>query len=316
MLQTMPGTIYRGDWPPLTTGQAELARALEGHVKHLAHTIGPRNFQYYEQLQKTIAYLQDQLESFGYQVRRLGYDAEGQIFENLETVSDGPCVVVGAHYDSVFDCPGANDNASGVAGVLELARILQGKPGLRFVLFANEEPPFYKTQYMGSYQYVEHIKARKDVINSMICLETIGYYTREPNSQRTAFAGLLPTVGDFVALVGDCQSTWLAQLLVSRWRAPFGCLGLAPTPEGEPSLLMAGMGMSDHACFWDAGIPALMVTDTVFYRYDHYHLPSDTWEKLTYEPFARMIEGLAAVLTPPESSPAPAETSSHHSPRR
>lgn len=297
LLQPMPGELYRGDWPPLTPAQADLARRLEAHVRHLSHTIGPRNYKYYEALQQCIAYLQSQLESFGYTVRRLGYDADGQIFENLETVGEGPCMIVGAHYDSVLSCPGANDNASGVAGLLELARLLRGKAGLRFVLFANEEPPFYNTEYMGSAQYVEHIRVRGDRILSMLCLETVGYYTREPGSQRSPLPGMVPDVGDFVALVGNVRSSGLVQELVGRWSSPFGCVGLAPTDESEPALMMAGMALSDHACFWEAGIPALMVTDTVFYRYDHYHLLSDTWEKLTYEPFARMIEGLAAVLS-------------------
>ena len=299
MLQSMPGQPYTGPWPALTPAQLQLAANLKAHVYRLAHQIGPRNFEFYEPLRQTADYLQLQLESYGYKVARLPYEADGQVFENLETHSEGPFTVIGAHYDSVFTCPGANDNASGVAGVLELARLLKDTPGLRFVLFPNEEPPFYKSPAMGSRKYVQHLLTQREPVRDMICLETVGYYSQEPGSQRTAFPGLVPEVGNFVAIVGDVQSAALASQLVRNWQnnITFPCLGLVPTPEGEPLLLRAGMDMSDHACFWAAGIPAVMVTDTVFYRYDHYHLESDTWEKLTYEPFALMIDGLARVLS-------------------
>ena len=298
LLQPMPGLPFEGPWPSLTPAQQQLASNLKYHVHRLAHEIGPRNYKFYEALGAAADYLQERLESYGHAVRRLPYQANGQIFFNLETVGQGPFMVVGAHYDSVADCPGANDNASGVAGVLELARLLRGRAGFRFVLFPNEEPPFYKTRDMGSCKYVEHLLQTDQPVQDMICLETVGYYSQEPGSQRSAFPGMVPEVGNFVALVGDVRSAALATKLVGRWQGPvaFPCLGLVPTPEGEASLLQAGMAMSDHASFWEAGIPALMVTDTVFYRYDHYHELSDTWERLTYAPFALMIDGLARVL--------------------
>lgn len=294
MLLDFPDRRHRGPWPELTADQGFLSQRLQEHVRHLSHVIGPRNYKFYDALNLAVGYLKGELNELGYQVRELCYEADGQLFANLETISEGPSLLVGAHYDSVLGCPGANDNASGVAGVLELARLLRGQAGLQFALFANEEPPFYKTQYMGSEVYASQVE--RSQIRGMVCLETVGYYTQAPKSQRTAFPGMLPSVGDFVAVVGDWQSADLVGRLVKNWQAPFSCLGLAPTSAGEPSLMQAGMGMSDHACFWERGIPAVMVTDTVFYRYDHYHLPTDTWEKLTYDPFARMIEGLADTL--------------------
>jgi len=301
----MPGSPYSGPWPELNPLQQELAERLRSHVRQLAHQIGPRNAGFYQALSRSSDYIQNYLESCGYQVRRIAYEVEGQTFENLETVQDGPFTVVGAHYDSVLDCPGANDNASGVAGVLELARLLKGSQHLRFVLFPNEEPPFYKTEAMGSQQYVQYLMESSQPVTSMICLETVGYYSQEPGSQRSVYPDMLPDVGNFVALVGDVQSAQMVKGLVARWQQsqiPFPCLGLVPEPEAEPALLAAGMDMSDHACFWDQGIPALMVTDTVFYRYNHYHLSSDTWDQLTYAPFAQMLDGLAQVLTSPLKS--------------
>lgn len=290
MLHPMPGFSWEGPLPALTPSQGELAANLQHHVRTLAR---PRNFDHYEALEETRAYLVRSLE--GYRVREHAYEAEGKTFFNLETECQGPYVVVGAHYDSVLDVPGANDNASGVAAVLELARLLQGVPGLRFVLFANEEPPFYRTEDMGSRRYVR--EQMSPGCRAMVCLETVGYYSDEPGSQRSPFPGI-PDVGNFVCIVGDTRSSGMVQQLIGAWRedVPFPSLGLAPLSFAEPFLLEAGMGMSDHSNFWSAGLPAVMVTDTVFYRYDHYHELTDTWEKLTYEPFARMVEGLSLIL--------------------
>lgn len=291
MFASMPGREWKGPVPPPTEERLRIRANLERHVRMLTETIGPRNLTFHVKLQEASRYLQAELGGVNIHT----YEADGLTYEILETPCEGPFMVVGAHYDSVYTCPGANDNASGVAAVLELARLLQGEPGYRFVLFPNEEPPYYKTQDMGSVRYVKHLLRAQEPVTSMLCLETVGYYSGEPGSQKAPFPGL-PTVGDFVAIVGNAASAFLVRELVERWRAPLSCLGLAPLPVTEPFLLQAGMDMSDHAAFWEAGIPAAMVTDTVFYRYEHYHTPEDTWEKLTYEPFARMVEGLATVL--------------------
>ncbi len=294
--------MYSGPWPALTPAQEALAERLRSHVRHLTETIGPRNFKFYEALQQSADWLEVQLRQLGYGVERLPFEVDGQIFENLHTTDDqGPFTVIGAHYDSVYECPGANDNGSAVAALLELARLLPGRRDLRFVLFANEEPPFYKTEAMGSRVYVNRLVARRESIKNMICLETMGFYSESPGSQKSPWGDWFPTVGNFVAVAADLQSNALARQMVGRWQAevPFPCLGIAATPESEFDLIQAGLGMSDHDCFWMAGIPAVMVTDTVFYRYAHYHTLNDTWEKLSYEPFARVVEGLAQVLSQP-----------------
>jgi len=291
MFASMPSRAWEGPAPPPTDEQTRIRANLERHVRTLAETIGPRNLTCHSKLREASAYLQAELGECSVHT----YEADGKSYDILETPGQGPFTVVGAHYDSVYTCPGANDNASGVAAVLELARLLKGVEGYRFVLFPNEEPPYYKTPDMGSVRYVQQLLREKEPVTSMLCLETVGYYPSTPGSQKSPFPGL-PTVGDFVAIVGNAASAFLVRELLERWRAPLTCLGLAPLPATEPFLLEAGMDMSDHAAFWKAGIPAVMVTDTVFYRYEHYHTPEDTWEKLTYEPFARMVDGLAAVL--------------------
>ena len=295
----MPGSVFQGPWPALTERQALIADRLKSHVRHLTETIGPRNFKFYEALQRSVDWLESQLQALGYPVERLPFEADGQLFENLHTTSDqGPFTVIGAHYDSVYECPGANDNGSAVATLLELARLLPGRKDLRFVLFANEEPPFYKTAGMGSRVYVERLLHKAEPIKNMICLETMGYYSQEAGSQRSPWGDWFPSVGNFLAVAADLQSQRLAQQLVGRWQAqvPFPCLGIAATPESEFDLLQAGLGMSDQDSFWRVAIPAVMITDTVFYRYAYYHTEQDTWEKLTYEPFARVVDGLSQIL--------------------
>lgn len=302
MLAKMPGLMFKGPLPPLSDRQAQIAARLEAHVRYLTDTIGPRNFKFYGPLQRSVEWLESELSQLGYTVERLPYVVDGQTFENLHTLNDqGPFTVIGAHYDSVYECPGANDNGSAVAALLELARLLPHRRDLRFVLFTNEEPPFYKTRGMGSQVYVERLLEKVEPIQNMICLETMGFYTDKPGSQRSPWADWLPTVGNFVAVAADVQSCPLAKEVVGRWQSlvPFPCLGIAATPETEFDLIQAGLGMSDHDSFWRAAIPAVMVTDTVFYRYAHYHTPEDTWEKLTYEPFARVVDGLAQVLSHP-----------------
>lgn len=278
-----------------------IAENLRRHVRHLAETIGPRNFQFYSQLRQCADYLEEQLRACGYSVERLPFEADGQLFENLHTTRDrGPFTVVGAHYDSIYNCPGANDNASAVAALLELARLLPDRDDLRFVLFANEEPPFYKTEGMGSVVYVQNLLRKREPIANMICLETVGYYSDAPGSQRSPLPGRFPSIGNFVAVAADVQSHRMASDLLKRWpQNSFPCVGVLATPDTERELMEAGMGMSDNASFWRAKIPAVMITDTVFYRYDHYHASTDTWDQLTYEPFARMVESLARALARP-----------------
>jgi Zn-dependent M28 family amino/carboxypeptidase len=218
---------------------------------------------------------------------------------NIDTERSGSTdeiLVIGAHYDSVSGCPGANDNASGVAALIELARIVRpdtGRRTIRFVAFANEEPPFFMTDAMGSVVYARACRARGERIVGMFSLETIGYYTSDRGSQQypgpALFHRLYPDTGNFIGFVSNFASRRLMREAGRefRRRTTFPSEGVA-APAGVP-----GIGWSDHWSFWQQGYPAVMITDTAPYRYPHYHQVSDTPDKLNYDSYARVVMGLA-----------------------
>ena len=298
----MPGRSYSGPLPPPSPSQAALAVDLRRNVETLASGIGKRNVSHPEGLARAEKYLADGLAAAGYTVERQTYIVAGVPCTNLIAEipgnrEPGRIVVVGAHYDSVHECPAANDNGSGVAATLALARLFAGKPGaltLRFVLFVNEEPPYFWTSNMGSLVYARACKARGEDIASMLSLETMGCYSDEPGSQRypPPFSLRYPSEGNFIAFVGNYASRVLVRRCVSSFRthAQFPSEGAALT------MLVPRIGSSDHWSFWKQGYPAVMVTDTAPYRYRHYHKLTDTPEKIDYERLARVVEGLRGVV--------------------
>src|SRR4051794_16805029 len=185
----MPGKSFRGTPPPLSADEVALRDELKAHVQKLAGEIGERNVQRYAELQAAADYIERSLGEAGLRTRRDGYDLNGKLCENIEAEipgTSGEIFVVGAHYDSVFGSPGANDNGSGVAALLALARRFAHKPTtqtLRFVAFTNEEPFHFQTKLMGSWVYAERCHARGDRISGMISIETIGYFSEAKNSQ-------------------------------------------------------------------------------------------------------------------------------------
>jgi Zn-dependent M28 family amino/carboxypeptidase len=207
-------------------------------------------------------------------------------------------VVVGAHYDSVQGCAGANDNGSGVAALLEVARLLAGtKPErtLRFVAFPNEEAPFFGTDAMGSAQYARRCRTRGENVAAMLSLETMGYYSDAPDSQSypLGLAALgYPAEGNFIAFVGDYNSRALLHAAIDTFRKT---TGFPSEGLGAPAMI-PGVGWSDHYAFWQEGYPAIMVTDTAPFRYPHYHTPEDTPDRIDYDRFARVVVGVARVV--------------------
>ncbi len=281
-----------------TTARCVSVDRLKAHVATLAGEIGERNVLHPAALHAAADYIRQIWQAQGYAVSTVEYTLNGRTWANLEITRQGqgesPAIIlIGAHYDSVAGSPGANDNASGVAALLELSRCLAAhRPlrTLRFVAFVNEEPPFFYTADMGSRVYVQAALARGDDIQAMLALETIGYYTGEPDSQRypPLFSLFHPDRGNFIAFVANFASRALLRQAVAGFRAASDF----PVEQTATFSWLAGVHWSDHYSFWREGIPALMVTDTALYRYPYYHSRLDTPEKLDYDGLGRVAAGL------------------------
>jgi Zn-dependent M28 family amino/carboxypeptidase len=278
------------------------AARLRRHVEMLAGTIGERNIWRYAALQRAAEYVESQLGSSGLMPHRHTYEVSRVPVSNIDATLTGTTdaedvIIVGAHYDTVTNCAGANDNGSGVAAVLELARRFaerRQRRTIRFAAFVNEEPPFFQTAQMGSVVYANAARVRRERIVAMLSLETMGYFSDERGSQQypAPVASLYPDVGNFIGFVANLAS---ARLLLKARRAFKRRTDLplqsAAIPEG-----IAGAGWSDHWAFWRAGYPALMVTDTAPFRYPWYHTAEDTPDKLDYARLAQVVDGLEGVL--------------------
>jgi len=299
----MPGESYTGPLPALSEAQAALRDRLQAHVNVLAGEIGPRNVAHARSLAAAQTYLETTLSQMGYEVERQTYEAHGVECSNLIVERPGSAagdeiIIVGAHYDSCFEAPGADDNASAVAGVLELARMFADadpQRTLRFICFVNEEPPFFQREGMGSLAYAKRCRQQEENIAAMVCLEMIGCYSDEPSSQRYPIPGLglfYPKTGNYIGFVSNYSSRSLLRAVVGSFR------GHTQFPSEGAALpgWVPGISLSDHWSFWKNGYDAVMVTDTAMFRYRHYHERTDTPEQLDYERMARVVEGLRAVV--------------------
>ncbi|MDJ0850376.1 MAG: M28 family peptidase [Myxococcota bacterium] len=309
-MTSMPGESHEG--PPAGDAEAAaLATALREHVVELAQTIGERNFDRFVELEQAAAYVSARLAAVGCAVERRDFVVwEGSVSNLVCELPGGEradeIVVVGAHYDSVGGSPGANDNASGVAVLLELAGRMQAEPRqrtLRFVAFGNEEPPFFQTPRMGSYVYANEVVERAENVVAMLSIETVGFYSEAPGSQGypPPFHWLYPDRGNFVALVANPFSRGLLRRAIASFRGS----GAAVGSEGiaAPGFVQ-GVAWSDQWAFWLHGIPAIMVTDTAPFRDRAYHTAGDTPERLDYRRMASLVRGLAAVVLDLVSGPA------------
>jgi Zn-dependent M28 family amino/carboxypeptidase len=279
-----------------------LESRLRRHVERLADEIGERHVLRPEALHAAERYIGETLRALGYEVSRQAYEAQGVDSANLEVSIAGSgaaseIVLAGAHYDTVPGSPGADDNASGVAAILELARLLRSaKPArtIRLVAFVNEEPPFFFWGEMGSKVYAKAARARGDDIRVMLSLEMLGCYSDEKGSQ--GYPPLLkyfyPAQGNYVAFVSNVRSRHALRGVFDAFRASSDF----PAEKLAAPALVPGIGWSDQLSFWREGYPAAMVTDTAFHRYRHYHQPTDTPEKLDYARMAQVVEGLARTL--------------------
>jgi hypothetical protein len=303
------GPAHASPAPSRTAVDPRLRDRLRAHVRVLAGDIGPRRPGAGDALERAARYVEATWRSSGFEVVSQHYRANGRPVRNLEVVLPGSdpqaaAIVVGAHYDSApadgpgGPPPGADDNASGVALLLELGRALPASSlprPVRLVAFTCEEPPYFQTEDMGSLHYARRLAASGVRVQGMIALESLGYFSDQPGSQQYP-AGLslvYPDRGNFVAVVGNRDSAALvkdvATLLVER--SPL------PIETGSLPAFLPGVGWSDHWAFWEIGVPAVMLTDTAPFRNPNYHRHSDRVETLDYDSLAALGAALPGVVT-------------------
>lgn len=281
----------------------DLEARLRRHVVALADEIGPRNVFMPDKLNAASDYVRTFWKSTGYRVSAQTYIVQNTACHNLAVEIPGESepeeiILVGAHYDTVSWSPGANDNGSAVAALLEISRLFSQELSaktLRFVAFANEEPPFFKTSQMGSLVYAKECRSKKEDIVAMVCLETIGYYRDEPKTQKYPFplSFFYPDKGNFVAVVGNLSS----KPLVKSFTRKFMEESDFPVECAAPFGFITGIDWSDHWSFWQCGYPAIMITDTALFRYPYYHSSQDTSDKIDYHGLAMVTHGVYKVLS-------------------
>jgi Zn-dependent M28 family amino/carboxypeptidase len=289
------GRSHRSALPPASHAQQTLAAELEGDVRALCAR-GPRTIFIPENIQAAATHIEAQLSAAGYRVERHVYDTDAV---NLiaEVKGSNEIVVIGAHYDSVDNAPGADDNASGTAALLALARrFAKAHPTrtLRFVFFTNEEPPHFMTEEMGSWQYAKRCRERNENIVAMVNLEMLGYYNDARGSQTypVGLAAIYPDTADFIAFASNVGSGGLTRRCVAAFRKSVSF----PAESAVLPGVVPEISFSDHWSFWQFDYEAIIVTDTAMFRNPHYHRLSDTPETLDYERMARVVEGLAGVV--------------------
>jgi Zn-dependent M28 family amino/carboxypeptidase len=301
---SLPGESYSGELPPLTDQERALAANLKKHIVAIATR--EHNIAHHDELEKVARYIETTLESFGYAVNPQSFVADRKMVRNIDVIieprSGAPApevLVVGAHYDSAATSPGANDNATGAAAVIELARLLGDLRAtttrrIRLVLFVNEESPYFRTPDMGSLRYARALAAQNEHVVAMYSLETLGFYSDEPGSQRypAPFSMMFPDRANFVAFVGMPGSRPLVRETVRSFRSHTAF----PTIGGVAPASVEGIGWSDHWAFAEHGFPAVMITDTALFRYPHYHQPTDTPDKVDMEKLARVVKGIERVI--------------------
>lgn len=290
--------------------QVDPAR-LEAHVKKLSVDLYPRSADQFDKLDQAAQYVSAQLKASGAQVSVQEVIVQEATYRNIIArfgPQQGALMVIGAHYDSNGDAraekitpathtPGADDNASGVAGLIELAHLLgrsaQARP-IELVAFTTEEPPHYRSVHMGSVWHARSLAAAGRDVQLMLSLEMIGYFSDAPGSQQYPLAGmqhLYPEHGDFIAVVGKLGGLGATRRVKALMA---GATDLPVVSVNAPRALQ-GVDFSDHRSYWDQGMPALMVTDTAFLRNPNYHGAGDTYDKLDYRRMAKVVRGVYAV---------------------
>lgn len=293
--------------PPPDDVEREMSERLRGDVEALAGRIGPRHLGCPSSILASMEYIRGEFESNGYAVEAETYPCRGNEATNLiveikGAKRPGEIILLGTHYDTVSETPGADDNASAVAGLLESARLLAGQAftrTVRFVAFANEEPPYFHTAQMGSRVHARRCRVRNENVIGMICLEMIGYFDPSLGSQKypdflpKEIRTTLPDRGTFIVMVSNPQSArFLFEVKRGFNRAVNFPLAALALPDRTFEI-----HLSDQSSFWYQGFPAIMVNDTSFLRNPHYHCPTDTPDTLDYDRLARVTRGIAGAVS-------------------
>ncbi|MBC8136016.1 MAG: M28 family peptidase [Fibrella sp.] len=283
-----------------TTPNAVAGR-LESHVRMLAETLSPRDHHHTENLDRVAAYIRAELEQAGGRTSEQTYRVDGKTYHNV-VAAFGPetpeRVVVGAHYDAAGPYPAADDNASGVAGLIELAHRLKDTQlplRVEMVAFTLEEPPHFGTDRMGSAVHAASLRKKGVAVRAMISLEMIGYFSDKPNSQDypvPALKATYPSEGNFIAVVGRADETAVIRRIEDAMRKA----SALPVRSLAAPATVPGIALSDHRNYWDAGYPAVMITDTSYYRNPNYHTPHDKPETLDYDRMALVVDGVHSAI--------------------
>lgn len=257
-----------------------------------------RNHLNLDSLQRAAQYIEQRFREYGLKTEEQWLEVDGQKYLNvIGTIGADKSerIVIGAHYDVCDDQPGADDNASAIAGLLETARLMSlhgrnSKYRFDFVAYALEEPPFFATENMGSYIHAKSLQEANATVKGMICLESIGYFSDKKNSQEYP-AGIMkwfyPKIGNFIAVVGNFKSgSFLKEVKKHMQAAAIGVESL------KAPALLPGVDFSDHRSYWTFGYPAVMITDTAFYRNPHYHMATDAVDTLDFEKIKEVVKGV------------------------
>lgn len=287
---------------------------LETHVRRLTVDFYPRSHDQRQQMDAASQYIADAFKATGAEVSFQEFDVNGNKYRNVIArfgPHTGPLLVIGAHYDSngytsdqgltnyapETHTPGADDNASGVAGLLELARLLGQKPqsrSIELVAYALEELPHFRTEHMGSAWHARSLTSAKREVQLMLSLEMIGYFSDEPDSQHypvTAMGHFYPNQGNFIAIAGRLNDVGI----IRKTKALMAGTSNLPVYSINAPRFIDGVDFSDHQNYWNEGFPALMVTDTAFFRNGNYHTADDTYDSLDYPRMAKVVQAVYAI---------------------
>lgn len=295
------------------TADTAMAARLYGHVDKLVSGFGKRSYLDTQNLERIAAWLAAEFKKAGCQTSEQLVRVEGRTYRNVIGVIPGKStakIIIGAHYDACGETPGADDNASAVAGLLELASLFGRETPqhtIELVAYCNEEPPYFGTENMGSFHHARLVRERGERVTAMICLEMIGYYSDEQGSQKypsPLLRACLPSTGNFVGVVGNGASVSLAKLI------QHGMNKVSSMPVARaniPESIGLSLDFSDHRNYWAMGFPAVMITDTAFYRNPNYHEPTDTPDTLDYMRMSDVVKALHRAIMALDQKEKPAE---------